>query len=384
MVTTKWGVAAAVAVGAAGVVYVRYGGVSGLQRLLALWRGVPTMRLDELRHRKTAWVALCGEVFDVSGDPFFDAPTAVYAHWVGHDVTRMLLTMAVYDGASSGLQASEQELLDQDLDAGWVTEDEVGGHRRMQVLQEWHTRFRSRYACVATIADICASRAWWSLRQQLVRRGVAASGGSCPLGFGAKKLTPIQVVSASAAAGSATRIEVELLGTRYDVTASPLFQPGGQYASLAGCDITRFLINQSKAGTQEEGTTRELTYEEQLLLESYRDQFMRNFPVIQSASDHSTTAASSGWHDLIAANDVVGLEKAITAGGIDINAFCPRTTLTALHKAVEANHLTIVQLLVQHGADINAPASLYDDETPLQMAQRFQFDDIATFLAQNA
>jgi len=55
--------------------------------------------------------------------------------------------------------------------------------------------------------------------------------------------------------------------------------------------------------------------------------------------------------------------------------------MTPLHKAVEKNRLDVVKLLVEAGANPSAEAALYDFETPLQMAKRFRYDNIAEFLA---
>jgi len=68
----------------------------------------------------------------------------------------------------------------------------------------------------------------------------------------------------------------------------------------------------------------------------------------------------------------------------DVDAVCVRTSMTALHKAVEKNQLEIVRMLVEGGADVRAEAGLYDNETPLEMAQRFRFNEVADFLSAQA
>jgi hypothetical protein len=62
------------------------------------------------------------------------------------------------------------------------------------------------------------------------------------------------------------------------------------------------------------------------------------------------------------------------------NAVCPRTRLTALHKAVEANRPEIAKLLVIHGASLDAKAQLYDGDTPLQLARRLRRSELEKLL----
>ena len=68
-----------------------------------------------------------------------------------------------------------------------------------------------------------------------------------------------------------------------------------------------------------------------------------------------------------------------------INYPCPRTGLSPLHKAIEVGReggeggkeggatllLPLLRLLVEHGADRGARASLYDGERGWEMARRF-------------
>ncbi len=47
----------------------------------------------------------------------------------------------------------------------------------------------------------------------------------------------------------------------------------------------------------------------------------------------------------------------------------------SLSHLVPAGSLPLVSLLLSRGASLTATASLYDDATPLQLAQQFQFHD---------
>ena len=52
------------------------------------------------------WVALCGTVFDVSGDPFFDASCAgVYSSWVNHEITYLILQLGLVLDAADDAKA---------------------------------------------------------------------------------------------------------------------------------------------------------------------------------------------------------------------------------------------------------------------------------------
>jgi ankyrin repeat protein len=63
-----------------------------------------------------------------------------------------------------------------------------------------------------------------------------------------------------------------------------------------------------------------------------------------------------------------------------VNSICVRTGLQPLHKAVEAGNTSLVKVLLEFGADRHAPAPLYDNETPIDMAQRFAQQDIIDLL----
>ncbi|TYZ67235.1 hypothetical protein PybrP1_011842 [[Pythium] brassicae (nom. inval.)] len=364
----------------------------------------PRMSLAELQRRPPvgAWVALCGTVFDVSEDPFFDASTGVYALWTGHDVTYLLVQMGVaLDGADDAAMASyrDQQLPIERVADGGEGVDLEQRQRALALLKEWYVRFHSRYDVVAQIADLFAGTEWDAIRDQLLPPAahVGPNGerprGKCPMGFGSRALD--HVVSRADPNSKELRT-VTFQGKRYDVTNSSLFQDEGAFAHFVGRDITFALATQSvrseDLGVQPQ---REYTYEEQVLLERYRVAFARELPLLAAAAAVKIAPSDAAQepadvHALISACEE-GSDKALDAlrallaapesSGASVNQVCARSTMTPLHRAVEMNRLDLVELLVRAGADQSAEAALYDYETPLQMAERFRFADIAAFLA---
>lgn len=354
------------------------------------------------------WVALCGTVFNVTDDPFFDANGGVYALWSGHDITYLLVQMGVaLDGADDAAMASyrDQQLPIALLDHDGGDEGNNESQRRTALLKEWYARFHSRYSVVAQIADLYAGRDWDAIRKQLTPPAAhfTASGdrprGKCPMGFGSRALN--HVVSRANPNSKDVRTVV-FQGKRYEVTNSSLFQEHGEFAHFVGHDITYALATQSSRSEDLDAQPqREYTYAEQVLLEQYRIAFARELALMSNhaaPSDLNRYSASHEQIDLHALIDacddagddgkqaVVMLKEYLslnTQQGSNVNSVCSRTTMTPLHKAVEKNRLDLVELLVNAGADLSAEAALYDFETPLQMAKRFRFDAIAAFLSKS-
>lgn len=371
-------------------------------KLVQLGRpSAPCVTLAALRRDPPvhAWVALCGTVFDVSDDPFFDAATGVYALWTGHDVTFLLVQMGVaLDGADDAAMATYR---DQQLPLELVASESESERtntnlrgRRLALLKEWYVRFHTRYDVVAQIADLFPGAEWDAIREQLLPPAVryAANGdrprGKCPLGFGSRALDHV----VSHADPNSTELRtVTFQGKRYDVTGSSLFQDKGEFAHFVGHDITFALATQS---TQTEDLDvqpqREYTYAEQVLLERYRVAFARELALVATEGSSSSGASQEqvDMHALVDACEGPDGDRAFEAlraylstSTASVNQVCARSTMTPLHKAVEANRLDLVELLVCAGADMSAEAALYDYETPLQMAERFRYEDIAGFLS---
>ncbi|KAG7386685.1 hypothetical protein PHYPSEUDO_015365 [Phytophthora pseudosyringae] len=355
----------------------------------------PRVRRSELRQSGRRWVALCGTAFDVAGDPFFDPRQAgIYSSWVGHDVTYLLLRLGLAPDAADDAEAVAS-YLDREWPLDALRGDKEDGKRRYELVQEWFVRFHSRYEVAAQLSDRYVGAKWDALRAELLPTDSGASpGGKCPLGFGAKTVS--KTVSRKAEGVKDMRT-ITFQGRRYDVTDSSLFHPdGGQFAHFVGHDVTYALAVQSlRVGDLDVTLERAYTFEEQLLLERYRTLFAHELALLEVDGGQEESGNRSevlNVHQIIEESDgmaheecVEYLEKALkSASAEQVNAVCARTTMTPLHKAVEKHRLDLVKVLVRAGADVEARAALYDDETPLEVARRFHFDDIAAHLESGA
>ncbi|KAG2819714.1 hypothetical protein PC129_g10506 [Phytophthora cactorum] len=341
--------------------------------------------------RSGRWVALCGTAFDVTGDPFFDAKqSGIYSLWVGHDVTFLLLQLGLSPSA-----ADDAEAVASYLDRAWPLDalqgDEEAVKRRYELVQEWFVRFHSRYEVVAQLSDRYVGAKWDALRAELLSDSSVSSGGKCPLGFGAKTVSKVVTRNAKDVKHLRT---IMFQGQHYDVTDSSLFHPdGGQFAHFVGHDVTYALAVQSIRMQDLDVTPeRAYTFEEQLLLERYRNFFTRELAILEVDGEQEGNGNRMkvvNVHQVIEESDSMAqeecvkyLKKSLEGASVEqVNAVCARTTMTPLHKAVEKHRLDLVEELVRAGADVEARAALYDDETPLEMAHRFHFDDIAAHLA---
>ncbi|KAJ8524455.1 hypothetical protein ON010_g16663 [Phytophthora cinnamomi] len=281
------------------------------------------------------------------------------------------------------------------LDREWPLDtlqgDGEAAERRLELLREWFVRLQSRYQVVAQLSDRYVGARWDALRESLLPADSGAgSGAKCPLGFGAKTVS--KVVSRRAEDVEDMRT-ITFQGRRYDVANSSLFQSeGGQFAHFVGHDVTYALAVQSTRVEDLDVTPpREYTFEEQLLLERYRNFFARELALVEVDAEQQESIGETeviNLHQVIEESDDMTQEESVRriemvlerANADQVNAMCARTTMTPLHKAVEKHRLDLVKVLVQAGADTKARAALYDDETPLEMAHRFHFDDIASHL----
>ncbi|CAI5743013.1 unnamed protein product [Hyaloperonospora brassicae] len=339
------------------------------------------------------WVALCGTAFDVAGDPFFDATCAgVYSSWVGHDVTFLILQLGLVTDAADDAEATASY-----VDREWQLEalqgDDEAARRGRELLHEWFARFCSRYRLVAQLRDYYVGVHWDALRAELLPSDSESRpvGGKCPLGFGATMKS--KAVSYNEDDGKELRT-ITFQGRLYDVSRMSLFHPeSGRFAHFVGHDVTYALAIQSvRVEDLDVVPERTYTFAEQLMLERYRSFFARELALVeidktQCKSDDAGTNVLD-LHQLIENSSgikneerVLCLKKTLeSASAKHVNALCSRTAMTPLHKAVEKNRFDLVKVLLDAGADIEARAALYDGETPLEMAYRFHFDDIAAHL----
>jgi hypothetical protein len=348
----------------------------------------PRRSLQELRRSHGRWVAVCGTAFDVTEDAFFDAAN-IYGSWVGHDSTYLLLKLGLAPDA-----ADDAEAVAGYLDGEWPMdgliydgEDKETTKRRRELVREWFVCFYSRYEVVVQLSDRYVGAEWDALRADMLPADSGAnSGAKCPLGFGAKTVNKVVIRTAEDMKNLRT---ITFQGRRYDVTDSSLFHPdGGQFAHFVGHDVTYALATQSmRVEDLDVVSEREYTFEEQVLLERYRNFFARELTLLQVDEEKTTTAAVD-LHQVVEESDrmtqeecVQCLEKALESVTPEqVNAVCARTTMTPLHKAVEKHRLDLVKVLLSAGADVEMRAALYDDQTPLQMARRFHFDDVVAHL----
>jgi predicted heme/steroid binding protein len=101
------------------------------------------------------------------------------------------------------------------------------------------------------------------------------------------------------------------------------------------------------------------------------------------SGDQIHSSKMNKLHGFIVEGDAVAIRGMLLGEDIAVlvNSKCERTSLTAVHKAVESGNLEVVKSLVEsNGADLSIGADLYDGETALEMAKRFRYEDIVEYL----
>ena len=76
------------------------------------------------------------------------------------------------------------------------------------------------------------------------------------------------------------------------------------------------------------------------------------------------------------------IAQQLTEAGADLNKQTRDNGATPLHSAVSNRQGPVVEFLLQNGADINKTTEGETDETPLQLAKRLAYDDIALLFSQ--
>ncbi len=251
----------------------------------------------------------------------------------------------------------------------------------------------------------------------------SSTGSKCPLGFGSSSsnaapssaaafhnvatLPPLTLAGLQAAGPGDGLVSIK--GLVFAVSAARVDDMG----PLLGHECGRFLAlggGESSAGSEEaaggvlDAGLEGLSYDQVVRLERVMEAFAQSFgpPVARLAEadrralfgdassmvapgeggEMGEQGAALALHALIEQGaGAAAIEElladcskgdAAAAAAIIINCPCPRTGLTPLHKAVDASPtaLEVVGLLVARGADLNAPAALYDGDTPLALARR--------------
>jgi predicted heme/steroid binding protein len=171
--------------------------------------------------------------------------------------------------------------------------------------------------------------------------------------------------------------------------------------SLAGQDITRILALNANDKTQlnhDSSALKSLKFEEIQRLESIIEYIYNNKykcvgyfhynDDINYNSNIPSVDNNSILHTSIENNDLKTIQSLFGNNTDKIkltNEQCKRTFMSPLHKAIEnTSNIEIVKLLLENGADLNSKASLYDNETPIDMAKRFQRDEIIKLIEAQA
>jgi len=234
-------------------------------------------------------------------------------------------------------------------------------------------------------------------------------GAVCPLGFSNKPqeqpdLVPDVLFSLSQLhqhdGVQSETIYVVAKDVVYDVTsASSLYGPGGASHALAGRNLTTLLakgvINgdlSASIGDESHYSLLQFSFDEIQRLEGAARMLSAAFPAVGRLQLHEEgkeevqhrrpSLTNTSLHQAIEQGDM-DIIRTLLDEGADVNELCSRTFMTPVHKAIESENLELLQLLLATGrADLQAKAMLYDDETPLQMAQRFQYQAAIELLKQ--
>ena len=109
-------------------------------------------------------------------------------------------------------------------------------------------------------------------------------------------------------------------------------------------------------------------------------------PLVENRSNSSSAdmlSPESHLHALLDADQqeqTRQLIDSLPARSAALGCRCSRSSMTPLHKAVERDWLDVVQSLLAKGADVRLPCALYDGETALEMARRFQLSGVVAAL----
>ena len=104
----------------------------------------------------------------------------------------------------------------------------------------------------------------------------------------------------------------------------------------------------------------------------------------------ATTAAGSSdvvpksLHSLIDSSDdesiCCSFLSTLPVGSVLLEGRCHRSGMVPIHRAIENTWPKLLKLLIEKGAKTDVPCELYDNDSPLQLAQRFHFNEAVEML----
>ncbi|XXQ29970.1 Ankyrin repeat domain-containing protein [Plasmodiophora brassicae] len=308
-------------------------------------RRVP-MTLEELgRHVVDGdlMVSVGGSVFDVSEDGALYGANGPFAMCPGHDIS---LSVAKRRLEPSLLNGCARDV-----------SDEERGH-----IQQYVRQLRQAYPEVGSVFPLPSST------HPPIPAGMQAS---TPLPASIPRVMSMDDVLRSPGV-------IAVRGLVFDVTsATDLFGIDGPYRHLLGSDASMAFASH----TGGVGSFSDMSYDAMVRLDAAVQALSVRFPCVGVATDSPASPAiyaespaittDSELHRAIDDGDYDRAGRLLAHGNVDVNAVCSRTSLTPLHKLVEADRADLVQMALVKGADPMATAALYDNETPLQMAHRF-------------
>jgi len=287
-------------------------------------------------------------VFDVSAHHLiygWNGPLSILA---GHDISlalaRRQLDFVLMNNCIEGL-----------------TESESG--RLMQFLRE----FKATYRQVARLST------------PLTRQHPVVPGAiTAPIAISLPKLFTLETLHT--AVHNDGNQYFALKGIVFNVDSDPeRFGPCGCYHSLLGHDASAAFKTCPVDVSRIDQSITDLAFHEMLRLEAVTQEFTVRFACVGVVTDgpgsrqlqvtQPTTTAVGDLHQAIDTGDIDLIRKQMAKG--DLNQICTRTSLSPLHKLVELNLPELIPEMLKAGADASLRASLYDNETAVEMAYRF-------------
>jgi len=208
---------------------------------------------DQLRvydgvQNEKVFIAVCGEVFDVSENLAMYGPNGSYGIFAGHDCSRCLAKMSFeqseLDGDCENLSASEQDQL-----------------------QEWHTKFKY-VKCYPVVGKVSKTPPPET------------------------RMTRAQLKDSFKSTNSKSRVHPPLLfavrGKVYDASYGGWdhYGPGGPYHRFCGYDASRALAKMSLESSDiQNSDLSDLTEKEIKILDDWHNLFIRKYPQVATLVD---------------------------------------------------------------------------------------------------
>eukprot|EP00612_Vaucheria_litorea_P002507 CAMPEP_0171458186 /NCGR_PEP_ID=MMETSP0945-20130129/3966_1 /TAXON_ID=109269 /ORGANISM="Vaucheria litorea, Strain CCMP2940" /LENGTH=364 /DNA_ID=CAMNT_0011983945 /DNA_START=79 /DNA_END=1173 /DNA_ORIENTATION=- len=348
---------------------------------------------DGVKNEKI-YVAISGEIYDVSSAEAMYGKNGRYNVLAGKDATYALASMDLSDSSFDSIRMNEN------LSA-----------KQLESLDTWIGKFKSKYQVVGKIKSSLPNSKVENEKTEKSAKVCPFSENNneatndsnslrCPLGFDRKKSKGVEnlpkmtleILKMHSSSNKKMPNLISVKGRIYDISNHENLFASIPLYSLVGREASRVLAEGIFKEENLDQSLDGISIEAHIRLEKYFQQLEDSLDPVATLAEEdynkvfgsvefdNSNDSCEDIHKHIEAKNVEGVKNILNKNPDSVNSLCPRSGLSALHKAVEVDSVEIAEILLKNGAKIDTKCLLYDDDTPYQLAKRFDRTELIKIL----